>query len=144
MRKTLFFILLGIVFLSGCNTGSPLDFSEISKESLNKDIQSFFQDVKDENGVHLYYDNKNDAMFIYLNGSNVIQGDKATYFTGFDVEEDNNTLNLLYKSKETSDFSNSSLEHELFYRINLDKKYDVVNVFNNGNQTSFTMITENQ
>lgn len=83
MNKILL-ILLGFLLLTGCNTNPQLSYTEVSKESFNKDIQSFFQSVKEENGVHLYFDNQNTAMFVYLNGSNVVQGEEAIYFTGFD------------------------------------------------------------
>ncbi|MFC0562327.1 membrane lipoprotein lipid attachment site-containing protein [Halalkalibacter alkalisediminis] len=141
--KKILLILLSIVTLSGCNANSSLSFSEVSQESINKDIRSFFQGVKEENGVHLYLDKKNNAVFVYLNGSNVIQDEKAVYFTGFDIESENDTLNLLYKSEETSDYSNSSLEHEIFYKVNLDKYYEEVKLLNNGNETSFGTISGN-
>ncbi|KIL45509.1 hypothetical protein KP78_30530 [Jeotgalibacillus soli] len=136
-------ILIGFLLLTGCNTNSQLSYKEVSKKSLNKDIQSFFQGVKEENGVHLYFDNQNTAIFVYLNGSNVVQGEEAIYFTGFDVERVNETLNIFYNSDKTSDYSNSSLEHELFYKVNLDKDYEEVKLFNDGNETHFGTISGN-
>ncbi|GGM43273.1 hypothetical protein GCM10011351_31530 [Paraliobacillus quinghaiensis] len=124
-------------------TNSQLSYTEVRKESLNKDIQSFFQGVKEENGIHLYLDNHNAAIFVYLNGSNVVQGEEAMYFTEFDVESDNETLNLLYKSDKTSDHSNSTWEYELFYKVNLDKDYEEMKLFNNGNETHLGTISGN-
>lgn len=141
--KKILLILLGIVVLSGCNINSSLFIKEVNQESLSRDIQLFFQGVKEENGVHLYFDNQNNTMFVYLNGSNVTQDKKAVYFTEFDVKRENDTLNLLYKSDMTSDYSNSSLEHELFYKVNADKEYEEVKLFNNGNETSFGTISGN-
>lgn len=141
--KKILLILFCIVTLTGCNTNSSLSLSEVNKESINKDIQSFFQDVKKENGVHLYFDNQNNSMFVYLNASNVIQDKTAVYFTGFDVKSENDTINILYKSDKTSDYSNSSLEHELFYKVNLDKDYEKVKLFHNGNETSFDTVSGN-
>ena len=142
--KRILLLLLSIVTLSGCNTNASLSFSEVSQNSLSKDTQSFFQRVKDENGVHLYFDQKKDALFVYLNGTNVMQDEKAVYFTDFQIESENGTLNLKYKSEETSDYSNSSLKHEIFYKVNLDKNYQEVKLFNNGNETSFGTISVNK
>ncbi|QED46770.1 hypothetical protein [Cytobacillus dafuensis] len=72
MRKLLAF-LVGIILLSGCS--SELSFSAVSVKGVNKDIQSFIIDVKNENGIHLYFDNQK-AIYMYLNGVNVIQGEK--------------------------------------------------------------------
>lgn len=141
--KNILIILLSIVALSGCNAHSSLSFLAVSQESISKDIQTFFQGVKEENGVHLYLDKKNNAVFVYLNGSNVIQDEKAVYFTDFDIKSENDKLNLLYKSDETSDYSNSSLEHEIFYKVNIDKHYKEIKLFNNGNETSFGTISGN-
>lgn len=59
------------------------------------------------------------------------------------VERVNETLNILYKSDKTSDYSNSSLEHELFYKVNVDKDYEEAKLFNNGNETHFGTISGN-
>jgi len=141
--RRILLIILSIVVLSGCNKDSSLSVSEVSQKNISKDIQSFFQEVKEENGVYLYFDEQKSNVFVYLNGSNVSQDDMAVHFTGFDVEKENETLNLLYKSEETSDYSNPSLENELFYKVNLADDYDVVKVFNNGNETIFNTISGN-
>lgn len=138
--KILYLILLAIFVLFGCNLELSLSFSEVSKENIKQGIQSFLQDVKEKNGVHLYFDNQNDTLFVYLNGLNVIQGKKAVNFTHFDVEKENNTLNLLYKSVETSNYTTSSLNSELLYKVNLDKYYENIKLFHNGKETSLGTI----
>ena len=140
MRKLLA-LLVCINLLSGCS--SELSFSEVREKGVNKDIQSFIADVKNENGVHLYLDNRK-AIYVYMNGGNVKQGEKAVHFTDFDVEEDGDTLNLLYSIAETNDYSNQSLNYELLYEVNLDKKYENVKAFNNGKEVSFGVISGNQ
>lgn len=140
MRKLLL-LLVAIVLLSGCS--SELSFSEVSEGGVNKDIQSFIDDVKDENGVHLYLDNQTD-IYVYLNGTNVEQGEKAVHFTDFDVEENSDTLNILFSNAETTDYSNQSLNYELLYKVNLDKKYEKMKPFSNGEEVSFGVISGNQ
>lgn len=100
MRRILA-ILLSIIVLSGCNKDSSLSVSEISQKDISKDIHSFFQEVKEKNGVHLYFDKQQSNIYAYLNGSNVNQDDMIVHFTGFNVKEDHGILNLLYKSEET-------------------------------------------
>ncbi|WP_332693577.1 hypothetical protein [Halalkalibacter lacteus] len=140
MRKLLPFLLC-IVILSGCN--SELSFIEVSNEGVNKDIQSFINNVKEENGVHLYLD-KHKAIYVYLSGANVKQGEKAVHFTDFKVKGNGDTLHILYSNDETTDYSNQSLNHELLYKVNLDKNYENIKAFNNGQEVSFGLISGNQ
>lgn len=83
MMRRLLVALLCIVFLSGCS--EDLSFSEVSKDVVNKDIKTFISNVKNENGIYLYFDKQN-TIYVYLNASNVKQGEKAVHFNGFDVE----------------------------------------------------------
>lgn len=140
MRKLLSLLVI-IFLLSGCS--SELSFSEVSEESVNKDIQSFIDDVKGENGVHLYFENQK-AVYVYLNGSNVKQGEEAIHFTDFNVEENGETLNILYNTAETADYSNQSLNHEFIYKVYLDKKYEFLKPISNGEEVSFGAISGDQ
>ncbi|MFS0673228.1 hypothetical protein [Ornithinibacillus sp. 179-J 7C1 HS] len=140
MRK-IFVLFIGIALLSGCNLESSLTYSELSKQSIHQDIQSFFDRVKQENGVHLYYDNQNEAVYVYLNGFNVTQGEEAIHFTGFDVERDHDILNILYKSEETAERNNSSLAYELFYKVDVDQDYEYIKLFHNGIESTFDTIS---
>lgn len=136
-------MLLAIFILAGCNTDSALTFSEVDIDHIDGEIQSFFQEVREENGAHLYIDNENTTLFVYLNGSNVLQGEKAVTFTDFDVEGDSSTLNLSYKSEKTSDYSNSSLDYERFYRVKVDKVPEVIRLYHNDEEASFGTISGN-
>ncbi|MGM8216603.1 hypothetical protein ACLIA0_13670 [Bacillaceae bacterium W0354] len=141
MRKLILVILLGFIFLYGCNSDSlPLSYIEMSKDELDKNVQSFFEKVEEDNGVHLYYDEEN-TIYVYLNGRNVLQGEEATYFTEFDIQADGETLKLLYKSDETLDYKDGSFRRELYYKVTLDKKYEIIRVFNNGEETRFGTIS---
>ncbi|MBS4210070.1 hypothetical protein [Bacillus sp. FJAT-50079] len=140
MRKLLSLIVI-ISVLTGCS--SELSFSELPEKGVKKDIQSFIDNVKDENGVHLYFE-KQKAVYVYLNGSNVKEGEKATHFTDFNVEKNGETLSILYNTAETADYSNQSLKHELLYKVKLDKKYEVIKPVSNGKETSFGVISGNQ
>ncbi|MGD6777947.1 hypothetical protein [Sutcliffiella horikoshii] len=134
-------LLFGTLVLTGCNNNSSLTYSELSEEDLSEETQSYFQSVKKENGAHLYFDEENDSMVVYLNGENIVQGEKAETFTGFDVDSEEDILKLMYKSEETTDFSDSSSDYSLFYKVNLNKEYDKVKLFQNGNEASFLSIS---
>lgn len=91
--KKLMVGLIFIIYLAGCS--SELTFKEINMDRVDKDIQDFINIVQDENGAHLYHDNKQN-MYIFLNGSNVVQGSKAMHFNDFNLEANGDTLKILF------------------------------------------------
>lgn len=138
---------MSILLLSGCDIISSfepsLSVSEVSLDDVDGGVLSFFQSVQDENGVYLYFDNENDAMYIYLNGSNVIDGEEATYFTDFDIEEEDDMLKLSYTSEQTTDYSDQSLDYERFYKIISDQDYEGIKLYGNGQEVSFDTVSGN-
>ena len=135
-------LFLGMIsLLTGCS--SDISFSEVSKVGVNKDIQTFIDDVKSEPGVHLYFENQK-AVYVYLNSSNVKHGEKAIHFTDFNVEENDETLSILYNTAETADYSNRLIKHELLYKVNLDKKYEIIKAIYNNEETAFGVISGTQ
>jgi len=139
--RRLLVVFLCIVILSGCS--EDLSFSEVGKDDVNNDIQTFISNVKKENGIYLYLD-KQKTIYVYLNASNVKQGEKAVHFNGFDVEGNGDTLHILYNRDKTDDYSNKSLNYELLYKVNLDRKYDNIKSFSNGEEVPFDLVTGNQ
>ncbi|AZU62147.1 hypothetical protein [Neobacillus mesonae] len=137
MKKLVTFLVV-VILLSGCN--SELTLSKVTPKGNNKTLQSFTTNAQDQNGVYLYLDNPK-TIYIYLNESNVIQGEKATYVTDFKVEKDGNTLKILYNTDKTSNYSKPKLNHELLYKIKLDKKYDTIRSFQNGEEVSFNAVS---
>ncbi|QUW20283.1 membrane lipoprotein lipid attachment site-containing protein [Sporosarcina sp. Marseille-Q4063] len=137
MKKLL--MLVGLIFLlSGCN--SNLTYTEINSGKANKDLRSFLEVIDDENGAYLYYNGEKE-IYIFLNGRNVQQGDKAAYFTKFDVEGDGDTLNVFYEVAYTEDDSNENLKHQALYKIRQDQKYDKIQAFANGAEVPFEMVS---
>jgi uncharacterized protein YceK len=138
--RKLFSLLASILLLSGCST--ELSFSKVGKEFVKNDVKTFIDEVKNENGAHLFFDSKK-AIYVYLNGKNVKKGEKAVYFTDFDVEERGNTLYILYSQAETSADS-EAVKLELLYKVNLNKNYDSIRPVSNGQEVSFDVISGNQ
>lgn len=96
--------------------------------------------VNEENGAHLYFEKPN-VVYVYLNGSNVKQGEKAIYFTDFDVLKNDEALSVVYNTAETEDYSNPSLKHELLYKVNSDVKPETIKLYINGKEVSFATIS---
>ncbi|MDG5472807.1 hypothetical protein P6709_13700 [Jeotgalibacillus sp. ET6] len=142
MIKPICFILITVGILYACDNNEELNYSAKEKNELTKDVQTFFSMVKDENGVHLYNDEENDSIIVYLNGFNVKQGDEAEFFTNFKVEADGSTLNLFYDTDTTTDYS-SPIDNQLYYEVKPDKDYDVIRIFNNSDETYFETASGN-
>lgn len=139
MRKMWFLLFsIAVLVVGGCSyTATSVNFSNVTQGDLSKEIHAYFESVEADNGAHLYIDNANNSMFVYLISSNVVQGEKAEIFTDFDVEIEKDVLNLIYTSEETTDLTGSSLQHGRIYRVNLNKGYDIVKLFHNGEEASF-------
>ncbi|RXJ04412.1 hypothetical protein DS745_03230 [Anaerobacillus alkaliphilus] len=138
MKKVLVTFLL--VFLVGCN--SELAFTEVKTSSVSKNVQEFIELVSLDNGVHLHFDGKK-AMYVFLNGRNVVQGNKATYFSNFHVDHTEDTIHILFDQSETRNFSDPTLTYELLYKIQLDKEYETIKAIANGEEIPFTMLSGN-
>ena len=141
MNKLLLFIFLVIVSV-GCNmeTNQELSYSEVMIESTDQDVQKFFNSMKEKNGVYLYQD-AGDKLFVLLNSATAIQGEQAIYFTDFDVKSDKEAVNIYFEEESTDDYANKELNNQVLYEVKLDKKYDVINLFKNNEDATFTTVS---
>lgn len=140
--KRLMVATLLLLLLAGCN--SELTYSEIMIEKASKDVQEFIESVGDQGGPNLYFDSKEGRMYVYLNGSNVIQGEKATHFKDFDLEVKGDTLKFLYNQHDTDDYSSKELSYKALYKVKLYKEYDQVEAYSNGQLVSFQVVSGNE
>lgn len=132
-----------ILLLAGCT--SELTYSEIKIEKSSKDVQEFIESVGDHNGPYLYLDSKKDQIYVYLNGANVIQGEKAIHFKDFDLEVDGETLKFIYKQHDTDDYSSKELlSYKALYKVKLDKEYDQVEAYSNDQLVPFQVVSGNE
>ncbi|MGP4080749.1 hypothetical protein ACTWQL_12580 [Pseudalkalibacillus sp. R45] len=76
MKRAISIIAL-VLLLAGCN--KELSYSEMKDVNVHKGVQGFIDHVEDQNGLYVYFDKKK-AVYMFLNGSNVVQGEKASYF----------------------------------------------------------------
>ncbi|MEC5424746.1 hypothetical protein QGM71_14765 [Virgibacillus sp. C22-A2] len=139
MKKVIALFMI-LIILVGCNT--ELSFSEISLESSNVNVQFFFKGIENENGVHLYMDGEK-SLYVFLNGKNVIQNEKAIQFSDFDVDSEGDTLTIYYTEEKTEDYSNDTLHHQIVYKIDKDKNYANVKGIKNGEEVAFGAVSGN-
>jgi hypothetical protein len=139
MRK-LISICIVLLILAGCNADNEeLSYSKIEEDSTNELVQDFITSVEDENGIHLFQYNEN-TMYAFLNGHHVEQGNDASFFSSFEVKGKDDTLNIYFDEEYTDDYANKTLNNQELFKINLDKKYEVVRSFKNNEETNFNVI----
>lgn len=138
MKKLLSLLAL-VLLLSGCRAEPT--FSEVNEKGVNKNVKAFVHEVRNRNGVHLYFNGEKEV-YVYLNGANIRQGDKAIHFTDFDVKGKGETLNILY-NKTKAEEGDQSINNRVLYRIKLDKKYENVKPYGNGKEVSFGVVSGN-
>ena len=139
MRK-LISICIVLLILAGCNADNEeLSYSKIEEDSTNELVQDFITSVEDENGIHLFQYNEN-TMYAFLNGHHVEQGNDASFFSSFEVKGKDDSLNIYFDEEYTDDYANQTLNNQELYKINLDKKYEVVRSFKNNEETNFNVI----
>lgn len=132
--KKLLSVIVLILLLVGCNhepSFSEFSFSEINLKNANKDVQAFIEELENYNGTHLYFE-RDSTIYIFLNGKNELKDGKKVYFSNFNVDVKEKTLNIYYNQKETDDNLEITANDQLLYQINLDKKYEVIKAFGNG------------
>lgn len=141
MKKLLPLIFLLIV-LAGCNKENTqeLSYSEVMIESTDQDVQKFITSMKEKNGVYLYQD-AGDKLFVLLNSNTVKQGERAIYFTDFDVKSEMDTVSIYFGEESTEEYVNKELNNQVIYEVKLDKKYDVINLFKNNEVAHFTTVS---
>ncbi|MDX8361438.1 hypothetical protein [Cytobacillus sp. IB215316] len=141
MKKLLSLFTL-VLFLVGCNSG--LTFSETTMNHIDKGAREFFESVESENGVYLFFDGEK-ALYVLLNGKNVIQGDPATYYTDFNVEAIDDTINVRFNKDETDDYTNKTLNNHVLFKINKDndKDYEYIRFFSNGQEIPIDVVSGN-
>ncbi|ARF16165.1 hypothetical protein [Sporosarcina ureae] len=137
--KKLWIIVLCAVVLVGCNTNRTLSYEEVTMKDLDKGNQKFSEHAQAENGVYLFYDTSDDKLVVYFNTSHESQEDYAVDFTNFDVESDGDTLYILY-DKNQDEGESKTFQEQQFYEIYLDKEYETIELFENGDPVAFTSV----
>ncbi len=142
MKRSLILLVLSTCLLNACQPNASLSFSKTTGDRLAKEEQSFFTSVRKESGVHIYHNEQSNSVFVYLNDYAIDQGESAHRFNHFNVEAAGNELHLSFETDTTTDYP-SEMENQLFYEVRLDKEYDTIRLFNNGDEIAFNTISGN-
>ncbi|PIC72849.1 hypothetical protein CSV69_04220 [Sporosarcina sp. P26b] len=138
MKKLLVMALCALV-LVGCNTNRTLSYEEVAIKDLSKSDQEFYEQAQVDNGVYLFFNTSEDKLIIYFNASHENQEDYAAEFANFDVEGDGDTLRILY-DKDQDKGQSKTFQEQTLYEIQLDKEYETIELFENGDIAAFTSV----
>jgi hypothetical protein len=133
-------VVIGIILLvtAGCNNTDSL-FAKVNLDNANKKVKSSLSSYYGKNGIYLYEDGT-DEMYLFLNGYNVMQGEKAPYYTDIRIEVKDKTLVINFSKKYTDDYENKKIENGLLYKIKKPKNVDTISILKNGQETHFDSI----
>ena len=77
---------------------------------------------------------------MFVNGFNIKQGEKAIHFSDFNIEVEEDLLKIIIDQEYSDDYSNKQLKHQVLYKIKLDKEYDTIAAYSNGELVPFNII----
>lgn len=138
MKKLLVMALCALV-LVGCNTNRTLSYEEVAIKDLSKSDQEFYEQAQVDNGVYLFFNTSEDKLIIYFNASRENKEDYAAEVENFDVEGDGDTLRILY-DKDQDKGQSKTFQEQTLYEIQLDKEYETIELFENGDIAAFTSV----
>lgn len=139
IRFVIIIISIIIIGISGCSKNTNLSFSKENLKSTDKKIKVFMERYSDKNGIYLFEDDTNE-MYLFLNGYNVKNGDKASYFTDIKKEVKEGILIISFIEKYTDDYKNKGIPNRVLYKIKRPKNVDTIRIYKNGQETHFDVV----
>lgn len=108
-RKAIYaLLLLIIVCLCGCNKSSDNVIEEVNSQEINKDAQTFIQNIKDSNGVFLFSPANKDQ-FLIIKYSTVLQGVGAKYLRAISSKITDRKLIINIEELATNNYDDERL-----------------------------------
>lgn len=137
MKRILLLVLMVCGILIGCSVGEET-ISEINLKNVNDNVKSFIDGIEDigkdtETGIYMYNDSKNQR-YLYLNQDFL---DNERGFGDADINTDENSLNIHLND---SPISKENVATYKLYKIEIQKDYEYLKVFKNGEETHFASI----
>lgn len=142
MRRFLsMIIIINIILIStaGCNKNTGLKFVKENPDKAGNKIKQFTETHIGENGIYLYTRSKNE-MYLFLNGYNVNNGEKAIYFTDIKAEVKDETLIINLNENYTDDYINKKIDNRVLYKINPPENIEFISIYKNGQETHFDVV----
>ena len=142
MKKTVLFVFICLVFtfafLTGCSNNSDPALTRLDIGNAPSGVGEFVQAHTEQNGIYLYTGSQ-DCYYLFLNGVQVKQGEKASFFSDVHTQINQDTLSFHFKEQYTENYE-KKLDNRLLYRIDTGKAFEYIKVFKNEKETSFTAI----
>jgi hypothetical protein len=142
VKKNRFVVVIISIFLIvivGCSMNTNLVVSKENLKSADKKVKIFMDRYNDKNGIYSYQDGTNE-MYLFLNGFNVKNGEKASYFTDIKMEVNEETLIINFNEKYTDDYENKVIDNRVLYKIKQPKNVYTIRIYKNGQETHFDVI----
>ncbi|WP_202710829.1 hypothetical protein [Sporosalibacterium faouarense] len=136
--KIVILLVCIILVVGGCNDSEGLKVTEIKIDKAKSKVKEVIENSIDKNGIYLLQQGDN-TIFLYLNGSIVETGEKAPYYENIEVVSNEDSLEIYFEEKFSSDYS-ESIPNRVLYEIVKDKDYEYLKVFKNGTMTHFDTI----
>lgn len=142
MRKGYIFIILSIFFIFvGC-TKERVEESRLepmSLEKLSDNLIGFVDRRIKENGV-FKLNTSDGSEYLFLNGSNVIQGERASYYDNIWIEDDGNTAKIYFNEFYIDNYQGEELENIKLYKMVLKDTTEYIGIYKNDQETYFDSI----
>ena len=141
MKRATCFVLLCsllILLISGCQMKPDLSLLKIEEATAPTAVRNFVREQSGKNGVDLYSDGVH-GDYLFLNANNVVQGEKAAYFTDVSCKIDDGILCIYFSEKLTEEYS-ERINNKVIYKIESITKYHTIRVFKNGAEISFDVV----
>lgn len=134
--SVIFIVLVSIV---GCGRISEITYSEIKIEDASSKLTNFINDSSKKNGVHIF-ENDNKELYIFLNGYNVFQGEKAPYFENIKIEVQEDSLIISFTEKYTDDYSDKNIKNKVLYKVKKHKDFEYIRVYKNNQEVQIDSV----
>ncbi|PKM93917.1 MAG: hypothetical protein CVU84_13490 [Firmicutes bacterium HGW-Firmicutes-1] len=140
-KKCIWILVLILLVLVGCKKESVENaiLKPVNIEKLKGNLKEVFESKISQNGAYLI--NTGDKkQYLFLNGSNTIQGDEAVYYENVRIEDDKNIANIYFDALYTEDYKDKGLSNIQIYEILTKDTTDTIGLYKNNQQIAFDTV----
>lgn len=134
--KRLAALLLSVMILSSCAPAHPTATRVANPARAVADALEGYQL---QNGVVLV-EKGDKTLYLFLNGSVVLQGGLTTVFSDITAEMKEGTLFIRYQSREVAPENGQTIDNKVLYQITLPRAPETIEIFNNDQAVSAEII----
>jgi len=137
-KKLSAILIIILLVMISCNKNDSL-FTKVDLNNANGEIKSSLSTFYSKNGIYLY-ENGTDEVYLFLNGYNVVQGEKTPYYADVSMKVKDKTLVINFSEKYADDYENKEVENRHLYKIKKPENVDTIKVFSNEQETHFDAV----